>query len=420
MNCGVDTAGRVTGGGAWTHLKSGPRPADKARTAVNGTTVMDADALKRLEAHIKAEIDKGMYDGCNIIVSRRGKIGLEACLGSADLKTKRTASPDDIFYIFSMTKAFTNVLVLKCLERGKLDFTTRVVDIIPEFVTGDRFRQAKKSKINIVHLLTHRAGLVTTPTPLPYDQLGNLENTVKAICELDVVGNPGGDVDYSPALNHALLGEMARRVLGYPTFREMAKVELFEPLKMTSTAIGAPKAWAKKMVPVRASFPEGGWLSASDVEIMEEIINEEAEMPWVGAVSTIGDIHRFAEMLRRGGELDGVRILSPAILDLATTNLTGDLTNNLYANISHARGWDVPKANFGLGFALSGEGIYPSFFGTITSPRTFGNYGAGSTLFWVDPKLDMTFVCLTVGVMEEGDNVLRFQRLSAMAAASAI
>jgi CubicO group peptidase (beta-lactamase class C family) len=361
-----------------------------------------------------------MYDGCNIIVARGGEIGLEVCIGSSDIKTKRAASSDDIFYIFSMTKAFTNVLVLKCLEQGKLDFTTRVVDIIPEFVAGDRFRQTKKDKINIVHLLTHRAGLVTTPTPLPYHELGNLANTVKAICQLDVVGNPGTDVDYSPALNHALLGEMARRVMGYKTYREMAEAEIFKPLKMTSTAIGAPKDWAKRIVPIRASFPEGGWLSASDVEIMQEIITEEAEMPWVGAVSSIGDIHRFAEMLRRGGELDGARILSPAILDLATTLQTGDLTNNLYAMISHARGWDVPKANFGLGFALSGDGIYPSFFGTLTSPRTFGNYGAGSTLFWVDPKLDMTFACLTAGVMEESENVRRFQRLSAMAAACAI
>jgi len=381
---------------------------------------MDAEALRRLEKHVATEIENKMYDGCNIIVARGGEIGLEACIGSSDVKTKRTASSDDIFYIFSMTKAFTNVLVLKCLEQGKLDFTTRVVDIIPEFVAGDRFRQAKKDKINIVHLLTHRAGLVTTPTPLPYNELGNLINTIKAICQLDVVGNPGTDVDYSPALNHALLGEMARRAMGYKTFREMADAEIFKPLKMMSTAIGAPKGWAKRIVPIRASFPEGGWLSASDVEVMQEIITEEAEMPWVGAVSSIGDIHRFAEMLRRGGELDGSRILSPATLDLATTLQTGDLTNNLYAMISHARGWDVPKANFGLGFALSGEGIYPSFFGTLTSPRTFGNYGAGSTLFWVDPKLDMTFACLTAGVMEESENVRRFQRLSAMAAACAI
>src|SRR5579859_7405644 len=381
---------------------------------------MDPAAIKRLEEHIAAEIKSGMYDGCNIIISRGGEVGLSTNIGSADKKNGRQISADDVFYIFSMTKAFTIVLILKCLERGKLDFTTRVVDITPEFTQGDRFRQGKKEKINIVHLLTHRAGLVTTPTPVPYDQLGNLENTIKAICQLDVVGNPGVDVDYSPTLNHALLGEMARRVMGYSSYREMCNKELFEPLKMNDTRIGCPKSFAKRMVPIKALFPSGGWLKASDIEVMQEIITEEAEMPWVGAVSSIGDIHRFAEMLRRGGELDGVRILSPAIIDLATTQQTGDKPNNLYALMAQARHWEIPKANFGLGFALAGTGIYPSFLGPVTSPRTFGNYGAGSTLFWIDPKLDMTFACLTAGVMEESENVRRFQRLSAMAAACAI
>jgi len=366
------------------------------------------------------EIESGMYDGCNIIISRGGEIGMEAAIGSSDIHNNRSADLDDVFYIFSMTKAFTNVVVLKCLEQGKLDFTTRVVDIIPEFMGGDRFRQSKKDTINIIHLLTHRAGLVTTPTPVPYGEIGNLENTIQAICKLDVVGNVGIEVDYSPCLNHALLGEMARRAMGYKSYREMIDAELFKPLKMTSTSIGRPLDWKKRMVPIKCNFPEGGWLKVSDITIMEEIIDENAEMPWVGAVSSVRDINRFAEMLRRGGELDGVRILSPAILDLATTQQTGDLTNNLYAIVAQVRKWETPKANFGLGFALSGTGIYPSFFGPVTSPRTFGNYGAGSTLFWVDPKLDMTFSCLTAGVMEESENVRRFQRLSAMAAACAI
>lgn len=380
----------------------------------------DSAALARIEEKIKKDIDEGLYDGANIVIARGGTIGLEASVGFADRKAGRAAKPDDVFRIFSMTKAFTNVLVLQAIDRGQMDLTTRVVDLIPEFVAGDRFRQGKKDRINVAHLLTHRAGLVVTPNPLPYEELGNLANVIQAICELDVVGVPGGSFDYSPALNHALLGEMVRRAAGAESFGELMQRELFTPLKMENTALGAPDAWHDRMVPVRASFPDGGWLKASDVEVMEEIITEDAEMPWVGAVSTAHDIHRFTEMLRRGGELDGVRILSPAILDLATTNQTGDEPNSLYAGIATARGWEIPPGNFGLGFALSGTGTHASFFGSVTSPRTHGNYGAGSTLFWVDPERDLTFSCLTAGVMDEGDNVLRFQRLSTMAAAAAI
>ena len=51
-------------------------------------------------------------------------------------------------------------------------------------------------------------------------------------------------------------------------------------------------------------------------------------------------------------------------------------------------------------------------FGTLTSPQTFGNYGAGSSMFWVDPEQDLTFVCCTTGLLAQAPNIERFQRLS--------
>ena len=84
------------------------------------------------------------------------------------------------------------------------------------------------------------------------------------------------------------------------------------------------------------------------------------------------------------------------------------------------RGWEPYPAYLGIGFALRGERICHHQFGTLTSPRTYGNHGAGSTLFWVDPELDMTFACLTSGVMDEGDNIERFQRLSDIAVSAAV
>lgn len=383
-------------------------------------SALDPVALQRLRDRIAADIDRGLYDGAVINISRHGEVGLEEAIGYADRAQNRPAQREDVFRIFSMTKALTNVLVLQALDRGLLSLSTRVVDVIPEFWGKDRFRAAKKDKINIVQLLTHRAGLVTTPNPLPYAELGNLENVIAAICQMDVVGDPGATFNYSPTLNHALLGEIARRVTGAASYRELVQREIFGPLGMNDSAIGAPAGWDDRYVPVKGYLPDSGWLDNSDIEIMNDIIDEHAEMPWVGAVSTTPDMHRFAEMLRRGGELEGHRVLSPGILELATTNHTGDALNDLYAGIAMARGWEIPPGNYGLGFALSGTGTHPSFFGPATSPRTFGNYGAGSTLFWVDPERDMTFTCLTAGVMDEGDNVDRFQQLSTMAVACAL
>ena len=143
-------------------------------------------------------------------------------------------------------------------------------------------------------------------------------------------------------------------------------------------------------------------------------------MPWVGGMSTVPDLFRFAEMLRQGGTLDGKRIVSRAMLDLATRNWTGDKPNELYKSVAINHGWEPYPAYIGLGFALRGEKVCPSLFGTLTSPRTFGNYGSGSTLFWVDPELDMTFVCLSAGIMQQAPNIERFQRLSDIAASAAL
>jgi CubicO group peptidase (beta-lactamase class C family) len=379
---------------------------------------LNAETLGLLEQTIRNDISAGDYDGARIILARHGEVALDATLGWADRAAGRELEPDSIFRVLSLTKAFTNALVHQALGEGKLALSTRVVDVIPEFYGRDRFRSARKDRVNLAHLLTHRSGMPATPEPVPNAQLGNLADVIAAICELDVVHEPGTNLTYSPAVNHALMGEMLRRVYGADSFRDLAEKNLFGPLGLKDTRFGPLDEWKDRIVPLKAYIPDSGWLSAKDVEILNDVVNEDAEMPWVGSVSTAADVFTFAEMIRRRGLHADRQLIAPAVLDAATTLQTGDMTNDLYAMIARLRGWEEPPGNFGLGFSLSGTGTHPSFFGPFTSPRTHGNYGAGSTLFWIDPERDMTFVCLTAGVMDEGDNVLRFQKLSTIAASA--
>jgi CubicO group peptidase (beta-lactamase class C family) len=388
----------------------------------DAATGLDGLALRRLTGAIEQDVAEERYDGAVLIVARGGEIALHEAIGYAHRPTGRPAARDDVFRIFSTTKAFTNVLALAAIDRGQLALTTKVVEVVPEFRAKDRFRGLHRERITVADLLTHRSAMPSTPYPVALERLGDLSETVAAICAIDPIGLPGQEVDYSPTINHALLGEIARRVLGdgETSYREVMRRELLDPLGMTDTAIGAPSAWSRRLVPVRAVFQESSWLRPEDLEMLNELIDERAEMPWVGAVSTTRDLFRFAEMLRRGGELDGVRILSRATLELATTNHTGTLLNKLYAGLAEAVGWEPWPANVGLGFMLRGPGLHHTMFGTLASPRTFGNYGAGSSLIWVDPVRDITFVCLTAGALLETTNIQRFQRLSDLALASAL
>ena len=80
----------------------------------------------------------------------------------------------------------------------------------------------------------------------------------------------------------------------------------------------------------------------------------------------------------------------------------------------------MPPANLGLGFNVRGDGMFVTQLGTLTSPETFGNYGAGTGLVWVDPATDLSFVGLSAGLLTQADNIARYQRISDMVVAAAI
>ena len=382
-----------------------------------GKTGLRQDRLTYLLEVMQDDIARGKYYGGVVCIGRHGEIGLHGAVGHAYRGQREPLTQGHVFSLFSLTKAFTNVLVLRAIERGELAFTTRVAAIIPEFSGGLR------GTLTVLHLMTHQTGIPPIFMLKPGMYIDRLDEIIAAIAEVvQVTDIPGIKVDYSPMVAHALLGEMARRVdPKRRRYRQLIQDEIFTPLGMQDSSIGVRKDLKeRKVVPDFLSVIPMQHPGHSNFGTHGAFEEEDAEMPWVGAIATARDVYRFTEMLRRGGELDGARILGPTILDHATRNHTGDKPNELYKVQALSRGWEPYPGYIGIGFSLRGEAICHHQFGTLTSPRTFGNHGAGSTLFWVDPELDMSFVCLTAGVMDEGDNIERFQRLSDIAVSAAV
>jgi CubicO group peptidase (beta-lactamase class C family) len=372
--------------------------------------------LAHLRAVIEADVKRDLYNGAVITVARQGRIGLQAAIGSADQQQTRPLQVNSVFSIFSVTKAFTNILVLRAVELGQLALTTKVVDIIPEFSGGLR------ETITLFHLITHCSGLPMVFIPRPGMYIDRLDEIIAAICKnVHSAEPPGERCAYSPLANQALLGECLRRTDPKGrSYRAIVDEDLFRPLGMSGSAIGVrADLKSRHIVPDFRGNSPIEHLGRSNLGPNGAFEEEHAEMPWVGAVCSVPDLFRFAEMLRRHGALDGTRILSPATLELAGRNWTGDKPNELYKVLSHRRGWEPAPAYIGLGFSLRGTAHCHHMFGTLASPGTFGNYGAGSALYWVDPERELTFVCLTAGVMESNDNIERFQRLSDIAISAA-
>lgn len=377
---------------------------------------IDPDRLQRLKRAVEEDTARGTYDGAVFVVARHGRVVMHEAVGKTDVEKGRPARTDDVFFIMSISKKITAVRVLMDVERGKFRLNTPVAEVIPEFgVKG-------KQRVNVWHILTHTSGLNTElPYGIPVDKLGDIEATTAAMANERILYTPGTSVSYNPICAHSIVATMVTRLdeAGRP-FRQILKEDLFDPLGMDSTALGLPDRLRERLVPVVVRDRTPGLFEPLLLEGMSLLAAEDMELPAGGCISCAMDIFRFAEMLRRGGELNGTRFLSRETVKLATSNQTGDMVNHLWDYAREMYGWPLFPAYLGLTFFLRGEGVFPTPLGLTTSPGTFAGLGAGSAMFWVDPERDLTFVLLTAGLLEEGPSVLRHQRLSDMVVASVV
>jgi CubicO group peptidase (beta-lactamase class C family) len=377
---------------------------------------MDQSRLAQVEETIRADIRAGLYHGAVIQVARGGKTVLAAAIGAADAEQTRPLALDSVFNIFSVTKAFTNLLVLRAVEQGRFALTTPISQLIPEFSGRGR------EKIQMWHLLSHQAGFPIIFEVVPGWYIDNFAEVARTvIAEVAPVDAPCTKVAYSPLANHVLMAEaLLRTDPEQRRYRQIVQEDILDPLGMRDTAVGLrADLRPRKVVPdFRNNYPIGH-KSRNTPGPNGAFEDEQGEMPWVGIVSTTPDLFRFADMFRSGGTANGARLLSPAMIEMASRNWTGEMVNELYAARGREEGLDPAPAYIGLGFSVRGTALCPHMFGTLASPRSFGNYGAGTSLFWIDPERDITFACLTAGVMGHNANMRRFQKIGDMVLSAA-
>ena len=368
---------------------------------------IDTGRLQRLSDAIDSDIRNERSDGAVVLVAHHGEIVLHKAFGFADRAKEKPMATDSVFFTFSILKQLSNVALLQKIDRGVVAFTTLVSDIVPEYAAKG------KGRTTIADLLLHRAGLPFGIPPLPPEQIGDIRAMTAAACNLVPETVPGSTIRYSAVLAHSVLAEIVRRTDGGGrTFSRIMQEDVLDPLGMKDTSYGARADLQQRRVPVVARDRTRGMFDPEELEGFGAIMTEGFEAPAGAGLTTAMDYFRFAEACRRGGEIDGERILSPAVLRLATTDATGKAPNGLWNYAQEMRNWPVVPSHFGLGFYLRGDGIFPTAFGTLATPGTFGGIGSGSNCFWVDPERHLTYVFLSSGLMEDTYSWERHQRLA--------
>ncbi len=378
------------------------------------TSALDPARLHRIGSRIDADIEAGRYDGAAIRVAHRGTIVHQGVHGWAHRGSGRRLQHGDVFVSMSIGKQFTNVLALDRVERGLLSLDLHIGEVLPAFATPEL------RAMTLFHLLTHTSGILAAVPYVPPEVLMDSARLSGFIAGLRPESAPGERVNYSIIAAHSVLAEVLRAVdEGRRDFTTMIAQDLFTPLGMIDTSLGPRADLLDRVCPVVACYREPGLFVPEELEGLGQLILVPGcEIPAGGFLTTIDDLHRFAQMLANGGELEGTRILSPRTIDYCARNFTGNKPNGLFDYTRGFRGWEPWPANIGIGFFVRGEGLTPGPISNFCSPRTLCGWGAGSSCFWVDRDNELSFSFLSTGLMEDSHHIQRLQRLGDLVMAS--
>ncbi|WP_420143391.1 serine hydrolase domain-containing protein [Sphingobium sp.] len=177
-------------------------------------------------------------------------------LGVQDLVEKRPVTPDSLFRIASMTKAFTALSILKLREEGRLSLDDLAETYVPE-MRGWTYPTKDSPHIRIRDLLTHSAGFVDDnpwgdrQTPLP-----DAEFTKMLQRGVPFSSAPGSHYEYSN-FGFALLGRIVANVSGMP-YRRYVEQTLLTPLGMTSSGYEIGE-WPIERRAIGYRWEDGRW-----------------------------------------------------------------------------------------------------------------------------------------------------------------
>lgn len=351
----------------------------------------------------------GVHPALTMCVRRHGAVVLDRAIGhargngpgdSADAE-KVLVTPETPLCIFSASKGVTAALIHLLDERGVL----HVGDPVAEYLPG--FARNGKEGITLAHVLSHRAGVPNVPEEvLDLDRIGDWEYQRELMYAAKPVHRPGKRQAYHAVSGGNVLGEVVRAATG-KGIREVLAEEILDPLgfRWTNYGVAAEDVDAVALnyptgpvlVPPLSTFltralgthPDNATRMSNDPRFLQAVL------PAANTVSTARELSRFYELLRRGGELDGVRVMDPRTIRRARveqSHLEVDLSLGL-------------PIGFSMGFMLGGRHL--SLFGPDTA-QAFGHLGWINILSWADPERALSVAMITTGKAAVYPEMARF------------
>lgn len=292
-------------------------------TPLGGTCSARFDPLRELFA---AKLESGEDLGASLAVNIDGEMVVDLWGGWADEARTAPWGENTITNVFSTTKAMTALAALVLVDRGQLDLDANVATYWPEFAAKG------KATVKVRHLLSHTSGVSGWDQPITLEDLYDLDKSTALLAAQAPWWEPGTASGYHMLNYGHLIGEVIRRItgqrlgeffaaqiagplgadfhIGLPPseFHRVTKVvpppaiptmPVFDPTQLDPNSV-AFKTWTNPTTPLESSWTEG-WRRAD-----------------IGAANGHGNarsVTRLQTAVACGGEVDGVRLLSPWTID---------------------------------------------------------------------------------------------------------
>ncbi|MFI5925629.1 serine hydrolase domain-containing protein [Micromonospora sp. NPDC051543] len=343
-----------------------------------------------LGADVRRTIDEliatGRESGVQVAAYLHGSPILDVHAGSADRATGRTLTADTPIWSVSTGKALTATVTHVLAERGELDYDLRIVDVWPEF------GRHGKDGITLRHALTHTAGVPALPVDVTPADFTDWDRMCAIVADAEPIAAPGAVKAYHAWTFGWLVGEVVRRVTGRRVSAVLAE-DVAGPLGVADELyLAVPAADLDRLARVEdrnlsalfdfasANLPNFDRVAPPGVRPGAQVGSRAdvlaAEVPATGTMTARAAARMLAALI---GEVDGVRLISPARLRAVTTPDGPPGPEWVFGQ----------ETTWGLGYAVDDDG-------------SFGAAGSGGSLAYAYPELGLT-VAATKTLLAAGD-----------------
>ncbi|MFN7918586.1 MAG: serine hydrolase domain-containing protein [Bryobacteraceae bacterium] len=341
---------------------------------------MSSQRLDRIGTWLRGIVEKKQAAGFVSLVARKGKIVHHEAYGTRGLSNPDKMPIDALFDLASMTKPITVTAALMLLEEGRFTLNDPIGDYLPEFrnlkvETSPGTLAPASRPVTVEHLFSHTSGIYHGSGRAGKFEFPTLEALAGDMAKKPLKYEPGTHWLYGDS--HDVLGYLVQRVSGMPLDR-FVQDRVLTPLGMSDTHYWppAPKDARRAVLVVDGQ---------DDPQSLSRVPPAAAKARTFiggasGLYSTAADYWRFSQMLLNGGTFEGKRLLGPRTIGWLAQNHIGDI-----------RSFRTPGTRFGLGFAVVTD---PGASGLPYSKGSYYWSGSQGTIFWIDPKEQLTGVLM--------------------------